>query len=256
MGLALAALVDRSEGKNKAALAALAVEQLDAFLARAAPAARDYTKARLYATRLRPLAAEGTPGGIVSVSPQMPHGRSEGGAAMVMRPVLVEAVGKRVVYVLDSSGSMMNKFETLRRLMRQAVDSLQRNQQFAIIFFSEDKFLALDRELLPAVPETKRKAYDFLDKTAPHGSSDPIPALQVAFRGNPDTVFLLTDGDFPNNDQVIQELRRLNKDKRVKINTIAFMDRGEAYERLLRQIADETGGTFRFVSQTDGVEAR
>ena len=63
--------------------------------------------------------------------------------------------------------------------------------------------------------------------------------------------YILTDGDFPNNDQVIAEIRRLNKDKKVKINTIAFMDRGEAYEKLLKQIADENGGLFKFVSDSD-----
>jgi uncharacterized protein with von Willebrand factor type A (vWA) domain len=146
---------------------------------------------------------------------------------------------------------MMNKFDTLRQELRKACDALKPVQAFDIIFFSEDKFLALDRELLLAVPETKRKAYDFLDKTAPHGSSDPIPGIQAAFKAGPQLIYILTDGDFPNNDQVIQEIRKLNKDKKVKINTIAFMDRGEAYEKLLKQIADENGGLFKFVSDTD-----
>ena len=43
----------------------------------------------------------------------------------------------------------------------------------------------------------------------------------------------------------------MNKDKKVKINTIAFMDRGEEYEKLLKQIADENGGLFKFVSDTE-----
>ena len=64
-------------------------------------------------------------------------------------------------------------------------------------------------------------------------------------------IYILTDGDFPNNAQVLEELRKLNKDKRVKINTIAFMDRGEAYEKLLKQIADENGGAFKFVSDQE-----
>jgi hypothetical protein len=97
----------------------------------------------------------------------------------------------------------------------------------------------------------KRKAYDFLDKTAPHGSSDPIPGLKAAFAAQPQLIYMLTDGDFPNNAQLLEELRKLNKDKKVKINTIAFMDRGEEYEKLLKQIADENGGLFKFVSDTE-----
>ena len=185
-----------------------------------------------------PLAPFGIPGGGGGMGPKSPFMGVSGNAM-------------KVVYLCDSSGSMMNKFDTLRQELRKACDSLKPVQAFDIIFFSEDKFLALDRELLLAVPETKRKAYDFLDKTAPHGSSDPIPGIQAAFKAGPQLIYILTDGDFPNNDQVIQEIRKLNKDKKVKINTIAFMDRGEAYEKLLKQIADENGGLFKFVSDTD-----
>jgi hypothetical protein len=184
------------------------------------------------------LAPFGVPGGGGGMGPKSPFMGVSGNAM-------------KVVYLCDSSGSMMNKFDTLRNELRKACDSLKPVQAFDIIFFSEDKFIALDRELLLAVPETKRKAYDFLDKTAPHGSSDPIPGIQAAFKAGPQLIYMLTDGDFPNNQQVIEEIRKLNKDKRVKINTIAFMDRGEAYEKLLKQIADENGGLFKFVSDTD-----
>jgi hypothetical protein len=156
-----------------------------------------------------------------------------------------------VVFLCDSSGSMMNKFDTLRQELRKAVDGLKGGQAFDIIFFSADRYVALDAQLLLALPEAKRKAYDFLDKTAPHDSSDPIPGLRAAFATKPELIYMLTDGDFPNNAQVLEELRKLNKDKKVKINTIAFMDRGEEYEKLLKQIADENGGTFKFVAEQD-----
>ena len=67
----------------------------------------------------------------------------------------------------------------------------------------------------------------------------------------PQLIYMLTDGDFPDNNRVIEEIRKLNKDKKVKINTIAFMDRGEQYEKLLKQIADENGGLFKFVSDAE-----
>jgi hypothetical protein len=156
-----------------------------------------------------------------------------------------------VVFLCDSSGSMMNKFDTLRQELRKAVDRLKGGQAFDIIFFSADRFVALDNQLLLALPEAKRKAYEFLDRTAPHGSSDPIPGLRAAFAAKPELIYMLTDGDYPNNAQVLEELRKLNKDKKVKINTIAFMDRGEEYEKLLKQIADENGGTFKFVAEQD-----
>ena len=185
-----------------------------------------------------PLSPFGVPGGGGGIGPKSPFMGVSGNAM-------------KVVYLCDSSGSMMNKFDTLRQELRKACDTLKPVQAFDIIFFSEDKYIALDKELLLAVPETKRKAYDFLDKTAPHGSSDPIPGIQAAFKAGPQLIYMLTDGDFPNNQQVVEEIRRLNKDKKVKINTIAFMDRGEAYEKLLKQIADENGGLFKFVSDSE-----
>jgi hypothetical protein len=135
--------------------------------------------------------------------------------------------------------------------LRKAADGLKPIQAFDIIFFSEDTFVALDKQLMLATPEVKRKAYDFLDKTAPHGSSDPIPGLRAAFSTQPQLIYMLTDGDFPNNAQLLEEIRKLNMDKKVKINTIAFMDRGEEYEKLLKQIADDNGGLFKFVSDSE-----
>jgi hypothetical protein len=185
-----------------------------------------------------PLAPFGIPGGGGGIGPKSPFMGVSGNAM-------------KVVYLCDSSGSMMNKFDTLRQELRKAADSLKPIQSFDIIFFSEDNFVALDKQLMLATPEVKRKAYDFLDKTAPHGSSDPIPGLRATFATQPQLIYMLTDGDFPNNAQLLEELRKLNKDKKVKINTIAFMDRGEEYEKLLKQIADENGGLFKFVSDTE-----
>jgi hypothetical protein len=157
----------------------------------------------------------------------------------------------RVVFLCDSSGSMMNKFDTLRQELRKAVDRLKGGQAFDIIFFSADRYVALDEQLLLALPETKRRAFDFLDKTAPHDSSDPIPGLRAAFATKPELIYMLTDGDFPNNAQVLAEIRKLNKEHQVKINTIAFMDRGEEYEKLLKQVAEENGGAFKFVEERE-----
>jgi hypothetical protein len=184
------------------------------------------------------LAPFGLPGGGGGIGPKSPFMGVSGNAM-------------KVVYLCDSSGSMMNKFDTLRVELRKAVDNLKPIQGFDVLFFSEESFIALDKQLVLATPENKRKAYDFLDKTSPHGSSDPIPGLKAAFSTQPQLIYMLTDGDFPNNAQVLEEIRKMNAQKKVKINTIAFMERGEEYEKLLKTIADENGGIFKFVTDTD-----
>lgn len=157
---------------------------------------------------------------------------------------------RKVAFVCDASGSMLNKFDSLRIELRKAIDTLRPVQQFNIIFFNDTAHV-LDRELLMAVPEVKRKAYEFMDGVSASGSTEPVAALRAAFAARPQLIFLLTDGDFPNNAEVLAEIARLNADKRVMINTIAFMDRGEEYEKLLQRIARENGGVFKFVSDSD-----
>ncbi len=163
------------------------------------------------------------------------------------------AAARKVLFLCDSSGSMMNKFDVLRVEIRKSIDVLRPVQSFDVIFFSNDSFVALDRQLLPAVPETKRKAFEFLEGVTPRSTSDPIPGLRAAFAANPQLIYMLTDGDFPNNQQVLEEVRKLQARRavKIKINTIAFMDRGDDYEKLLKSIAEESGGLFKFVADTD-----
>jgi hypothetical protein len=105
--------------------------------------------------------------------------------------------------------------------------------------------------MLLATPENKRKAFDLIDKISPTGSTDPIPALDLAFKQGAELIYLLTDGDFPDNKATVDEIHRLNPGKLVRINTIAFMDHDEGYENLLHKIADENGGAFRFFSEDE-----
>ena len=108
--------------------------------------------------------------------------------------------------------------------------------------------MAIERgQLMPATPENKRKAADFLGNVSPRGSTDPIPALELALRQKPELVYLLTDGDFADNDAVLAFIRQ--RAKGCRINTIAFINRGEQYERVLQTIAKETGGTFKYVGE-------
>jgi hypothetical protein len=158
---------------------------------------------------------------------------------------------RKLVFLCDASGSMMPKFDALRAELRRAIDGLRANQEFDVIFFYGDGFMAMDQGLMFALPENKRRAYEFLDRVAAHSTSDPIPGLRAAFKTRPELIFMLTDGDFPNNAAVLDEIRKQNAGGHVKVNTIAFMDRGEAYEKLLSDVAKETGGLFRFVSEED-----
>jgi hypothetical protein len=158
---------------------------------------------------------------------------------------------RKVVFVPDASGSMIQKFDPMRVELRRSIAGLRPPQSFNVVFFQQADPASIGSSLLFANPDSKRKAFDFMDRVTPAGSTDPLPALRRAFAMNPDLIVLLTDGDFPDNQAVIDECRRLNAARTTRIFTIAFLDRGEDYEKTLKQIAADSGGLFRYVSEED-----
>lgn len=70
----------------------------------------------------------------------------------------------------------------------------------------------------------------------------------------PDLIYFLTDGDQTNNKAVLEDVRKLNADKKVRVNTVAFVsdaaalaDEGSDFPEFLRALARENGGEFRIV---------
>ncbi len=192
-----------------------------------------------------------------------PFGKPGGGGGIGPKSDFIGSGGsnvRRVAYVCDASGSMLNMFDALRFEIRKSVDKLQPNQSFNVIFFQDPGCAAADKSgLMPAVPEKKRLTYDFLDKFTVRGLTDPIPALDLAFSQKPDLIYLLTDGDFnkQGNEAVVKYCRDKTADGKTKINTIAFVNQTSAkesvldmeYVKALQQIAKDSGGRFIYVSE-------
>jgi hypothetical protein len=159
-----------------------------------------------------------------------------------------------VVYLCDCSGSMVSKFDQLRQEIHRSVRALEPDQSFNIVFFVSTPF-ALSRDGLVQANELNfEKARQFLDKQEAY-PTDPIPSLDLVFKfkPTPEVFYLLTDGDFPDNQQVIDCLRTHNPrgPGRIRVNTIAYIDHGETYEKVLAQIAAENGGVYKFVSDEE-----
>ena len=187
-----------------------------------------------------PLAMFGTPGGggIGPKGPVFGHGGN----------------ARKITFVCDASGSMLNKMGTLKRELSRAVQGLRAIQSFGIVFFRDENYNALDKSLLMATPENKIKAEKFLDDVIPKGETKPIPGIEIAFKQQPELIYILTDGDFPDNEAVLKRIRELNRDKKVKINTIAFVsdtDTDTAFMDLLKQIAKENNGIYKHVAENE-----
>ena len=109
--------------------------------------------------------------------------------------------------------------------------------------------------MLSATSENKRNAFKFLDNVTSTGQTDPIPALQLAFKQQPDLIYLLSDGGLDDNlrtnKEVTDEIDRLNPGHKVKVNTIMFDSYQEEAEAVMTKIAKDTGGKYRYVKESD-----
>lgn len=190
---------------------------------------------------------------------QAPFGVPGGGAGQGPKANFIGMSGNAhtVAYVCDASGSMMNMMFALKAELRKAIDPLKPIQAFNVIFFADkDRPQALSPkgDLVMANADNKRKAYEFLGTITTAGATNPIPGLENAFRGKPQLIYLLTDGNFPDNNAVLSKIRELNGQKKTKINTILFCDASNIEKgivELLKQIADENGGVFKMVDTKD-----
>jgi hypothetical protein len=182
-----------------------------------------------------------------------------GGGAGPKSPFMgISGNATRVAYVCDASGSMIEKMSPLKNELKKAIDVLKPVQGFSVIFFADSdlKPQALAATMLMASPDNKRKAYDFLENVTAAGSTDPLPGLELALKGKPQLIYLLTDGDFPDNELVMKRLKELNKGIGAKINTIAFVSGRDkvadaSFEKVLKQIAEDGHGIFKHVSVQD-----
>lgn len=155
---------------------------------------------------------------------------------------------RKIVYVVDRSGSMMTTFDAVRQELRKSVEGLRRNQKFHVIFFNAGPPLEnRPKKLIPATGAQKRRLYEFIDAIQAEGSTDPIPAMERAFAVRPDLIYFLTDGDF--DPALLEKLRIWNKGKKVKLYTFAYVS--QAGRVLLEQIAREHDGEFKFISEHD-----
>jgi hypothetical protein len=187
-----------------------------------------------------PMAMFGTPGG-GGIGPKGPVFGNGGNA-------------HEIVFLCDATGSMLNKMATLKDELNKAVVGLRPIQSFDIIFYQDVKVEQFQKNLVPATPEIKRKAGAYLEGVTSEGVTDPIPALTAALKLKPQLLYFLTDAaDFPDTKAVTDTIAQYNKDNKIKINTILFVEDKTEHEKniesegLMKSIAEKSGGRFRWV---------
>lgn len=168
-----------------------------------------------------------------------------------------------VVYVVDCSGSMLGSFDLVRSTVHNSIAILHENQQFRVISFGGQSFEPETQQLVRASIENKIKAAEFIRDVQPQGASDPIPALERAFKALSQAsreagkiVYLITDGDFSDSEKVLATIRSLNEKKDVVIVTVQCGRRSSDAQKVLKAIAQENDGKYTLVGLGQAGDAK
>lgn len=161
---------------------------------------------------------------------------------------------RTVVYVVDRSASMIDTSIYVREELKRSISALRRSQKFHVIFFNSSEPLEFSpRKPVNAIDARKKQVYKFIDQVDFIGATKPESAIRRAFAMKPDLIYLLSDGVLTHsvsaNPRLIQLLNEWNEDRTVRIFTIAYLD--QSGSDLLRLIAREHGGEFKFVTEND-----
>jgi hypothetical protein len=164
-----------------------------------------------------------------------------------------------IVYVIDRSGSMTRTFESVKMEMLRSIGKLKDTQSFHIILFADGSPLEpRNRNLKRATYENKMSANEFLDPIRASGQTSPVAAINRAFavlsqaRRPGRLIYLLTDAGFEDYTPdvlkaILEKNASLKGNKKVLINTFLYGNRPEEAVTVMKKIADENGGLYRYV---------
>ena len=186
---------------------------------------------------------------------------------------LRQTSARRIVFILDASGSMLGAYPTAVQEVINSISRLSEEQQFAVVAFQGgEAFLAQEMPLRRAGPTFGQQGIEslknwMLDEVTPSQNSDARKAIRVALALRPDTIVIVSAGllgivDKPaDRDALLADLDALNpRDARtgrrkVQIGCIHLMEAEPL--GALEAIAREHGGpgSYRFVRRLADLRA-
>lgn len=259
-----------------ARLSATAQAPLDTRTARAMQAVRQPQRTQLLRAAAIPTALSGKDAGsdhfldhaiAVKANPFDTAVRKDAG--LEARFFSVGGNARRIIYLVDASGSLIDTMPFVIVELKRSIGQLSAQQQFTVIFFQEDKAIEVPPAGLKRADDAhKLEVIEWIDTDSGHitpkGQSNPMRALRLALRYEPQLLFILSDnitghGRYEiDQRRLLADIDRANK-AGTKINTIQFLyrDRLESYglEPTLKLIAQRHGGAYKFLDAPElGIE--
>ncbi|MEZ6190998.1 MAG: FHA domain-containing protein [Phycisphaerales bacterium] len=175
------------------------------------------------------------------------------------------AGARKVVYLVDASGSLVDSFPFVLSEMNRAVDELTGDKAFTVIFFGSDGVTEVPPVGLKwADTQTKRKVREWVAPDQGNvnawGKGDLIQALQRALQYSPDDLVILTDNltgrqsSQENIDELLARIEMLIDGKVDKVHVMQFFDRDP--QQVLMTIAEKFHGTYSRVTNKPSPDAQ
>ena len=190
-----------------------------------------------------------------------PFDMTLGGGSQDGVDFIVKDSAKRIAYVIDASGSLLDSMPFVIENLKKSIRGLKSHQSFTVIFSQGDKAIEVPPQgMRQANVDHKRQALDWIDmgsgNVVPKGRSKPIVAIKAALRYKPEAIFLLSDnitgqGQFETNQKrLLSDVLKANTVK-TRINTIQFLYPDPlvsiGLKPTLEVISSETGGKYKFI---------
>ncbi|MDG2221438.1 MAG: VWA domain-containing protein [Rubripirellula sp.] len=168
----------------------------------------------------------------------------------------IEIHAKRLMFIIDHSGSMKEYWGGYTRLARaklelvKAIKELPEDTEFAIAFYESSVRMWRDT-LVQATEDNKLEAIKFVQKLGYGDRTNTYAALRnsLEFDQELEAVFLLTDGrptigQLTAPAQIVPDIIHRNRFRHLNFNTIGIAVQGST-ETFLKTLAEQTNGEFR-----------
>ncbi len=155
--------------------------------------------------------------------------------------------GGRIVFMLDSSGSMDgDRWEKMVRNMSDVIGRMDSSTEFNVILFGSTA-TPFEADLVLANEEGKRRAVSWLNSLYPSGGTNLLSAIETASSMEKARVYAILSDGYPSSDvrdihRAIIENRKRNQSD-IKVYTVSYYasDRGQDF---LKDLAERFGGGF------------
>lgn len=175
------------------------------------------------------------------------------------------AGARKVVYLVDASGSLVDSFPFVLSEMNLAIDELTDDKAFTVIFFGSDGVTEVPPAGLKwADTRSKRRVREWVapdnGNVNAWGRGDMIQALQHALAYRPDDLVILTDNLTGRQstqetiDELLARIDALVAGKVQKVHVMQFFDRDP--QQVLKTIAERFHGTYSLITNKPGTDAQ